>query len=153
MDIKKIIFVVVGIVLVVIALSMFTKRKPKPKESIVDTTIEVATITEEDRMKSSIDNAVESLKEAGLTVTKQDRISLENINGYKVQIDDQSVELYYLERAKLANILKSGSIYGEAEIEINGSIENAITCGNMFVLNCKNNEIKEKIISTLSSRK
>ncbi len=150
---KKIIFIVGAVILILIAITVFNQKKVEPKESIVDTSIEVTPITAEDRKNKTIDSAIENLNEAGLKAIKQEKIAIDEINGYRVQIDDQIVEMYYAERAKLANIVKSGSLNGEAEIEINGKRQNAITCGNMFVLNCNNKEISEKIIETLGSRK
>jgi hypothetical protein len=149
---RNLIIIIMIVLVVVIAIVVIRKNKQNDTDTLIVDDAEIETISYDDRKNNAIESSIQKLSNAGLNVIKQSEISVDNIEGYKIQVDGKNLEIYYLERNKLAGIIKTGSINGEAELTLNGKTQKALTYGNVFILNCEDETIKEKINSALTIR-
>lgn len=151
MEKKRIVIIAVVALIMILIIILLTKGKTN-KDSIIDNNIEVSTVTKEEAKDSAINNIINKLERANVTVTKGEPIISGEIQGYTCTVNNERIEIYYCERAKISTMIESGSMNGEAKINFNGLKEDALIYNNIIILKCESTETKEIIQNTLKTK-
>lgn len=147
---KKLIITILAILMVIVIMIVIKSANKNSNKTIIDDSIEVKEVTKQERSENAIDSTIKQLVREGATVSKLSEKTLDEANGYSLSLNGETIEMYYLERAKLAKIIKE-TPNGETTITIGGSEKSAIVYDSIFILNCNSSENKEILEKTFDN--
>ncbi len=153
---KKYIAIIIFLVLLIVGVVFIKMKTEKIEETEKNNVINTNTISinEEEIENKKISKIENQFKENGINLENKKYISSKEIgeNGFEYDINDSKIQMYSVSDEKLKYLTNSENIQqGIIQISTKNSRKvEAINFNNVIILNCMDDNLKQRIIKILN---
>lgn len=153
---KKYIAIIIFLVLLIVGVVFIKMKTEKIEETEKNNVINTNTISinEEEIENKKISKIENQFKENGINLENKKYISSKEIgeNGFEYDINDSKIQMYSVSDEKLKYLTNSENIQqGVIQISTKNSRNvEAINFNNVIILNCMDDNLKQRIIKILN---